>query len=120
MNEMLDRSVWINYFIEFSRRNQARPTQLEVFGGNGAQKEEQGLLFGGIELEKGKGLPRVEIMFYARDGLAGPHLTHVIANVHGITPKRGPDGRDEALEIVGAEEVSLLRFKAQPSLNNKN
>jgi hypothetical protein len=120
MNEILDRSVWINYFIEFSRRNQLRPTLLEVFGENGAQKEEQGLLLSGIGLEKGNGLPAVEIMFDAPDGRTGRHLTHVINNVRGITPKRGLDGRDEALAIVDSRgEISLLRFEPQvePSVN---
>ena len=114
MNEILDRSVWINYFIEFSRRNQLRPSQLEVFGENGAQKEESGLLFSGISLDRGNGLPGVEIMFADREGGAERHLTHMIANVKGITPKRGPDGRDEALAIVDAGgETSLLRFEPQ-------
>ena len=115
MNEILDRSVWINYFNEFSRRNRSRRTQLEVFGENGAQTEEQGLLFSGIDMENRSALVNVEIMFGAGDRRTDPHLTHMIANVREITPKRGPDGRDEALEIVGADETSLLRFDAQPS-----
>jgi hypothetical protein len=111
MNERLDRSVWINYFNEFTRRNQSRRTQLEVFGENGAQEEEHGLPFAGIALDQVNGTPSIEIMFGGRDVVEPRHLTHVIANVQQITPKRGPDGRDEALEIIDGEgEKNLLRF----------
>lgn len=117
MRENLDRSVWINYFNEYSKRNQSRPTQLEIFGENGAQQEEHGLPFAGISLEQKSGAPCVEIMFGGDGAMDSRHLTHLISNVRQITPKRGPDGRDEALEIVGARgETSLLRFEPQPML----
>lgn len=111
MNEVLDRSVWINFFNEFNKRNYSRPTHLEVFGVNGAQWEECGLPFAGISFE-GNGAPDVEIMFCETYPKAAAHLTHFISDVRAITPKRGPDGRDEALAIVGADgEMSLLRFE---------
>ena len=119
MNEKLDRSVWINYFNEFSRRNYSRPTQLEVFGENGAQKAECGLSFAGISLERANGSPALEIMLGGVDTPGTRHFTHVIPNVHEITPKLGWDGRDEALEIVSAEgETSLLRFETQGMIAN--
>ena len=112
MKENIDRSVWINYFDEFTRRNQSRPTRLEIFGELGAQEEERGLPFAGISLERGNGSPTIEIMFSDGDDVASRHLTHVIADVKQITPKRGSDGRDEALEIISAQgETSLLRFE---------
>jgi hypothetical protein len=116
MKENIDRSVWVNYFDEFTRRNQSRPTRLEVFGELGAQEEEHGLPLAGIALNtKSPNLPSVEIMFGGPGVMEQRHLTHVIANVQDITPKRGPDGRDEALWIVSAEgETSLLRFEPQP------
>ena len=121
MKEYIDRSVWINYFNEFTRRNQSRPTQLEVFGENGAQKEECGLPFVGISLERGNGAPSVEIMFGGNGAGESRHLTHVIANVQQITPKPGPDGRDEALEIVdGQGDKSLLRFERQSMIPARN
>jgi hypothetical protein len=120
MKENLDRSVWINYFNEFTRRNQCRPTRLEVFGENGAQEEERGLPFAGISLERGNGAPSVEIMFGGNGSVEPRHLTHVIASVQEITPKRGLDGRDEALEIVDSQgERSLLRFEPQPMIAAK-
>lgn len=117
MNEKLDRSVWINYFHEFSRRNHSQPTQLEVFGENGAQKAECGLSFAGIRLERGNGSPAIEIMLGGVDTPETRHLTHVIPDVKQITPKLGLDGCDEALEIVSAEgETSLLRFEMWPMI----
>jgi hypothetical protein len=118
MKENIDRSVWINYLNEFTRRNNTRPTRLEVFGENGAQEEERGLSFAGISLERGNGAPSIAIMFSASNGDTSPHLTHVIENVQEITPKRGLDGREEALEIVdGQGEKSLLRFEPQPMIS---
>lgn len=113
MKENIDRSVWINYFNEFTRRNQSRPTRLEVFGELGAQEQERGLPFAGIALDTVSGvLPSVEIMLGGHDAIEPRHLTHVIANVREITPKRGLDGRDEVLEIITAQgETSLLRFE---------
>lgn len=112
MNEKLDPVDWANYFNEFTKRNQSRPTKLEVFGDAGAQEEERGMPFTGISIEQLDGPPRVEIML--GDVLGPRHLTHVVSNVHQITPKLGLDGRDEALEIVSAEgETSLLRFEPQ-------
>jgi Family of unknown function (DUF5335) len=115
MNEKLDHLDWVNYFNEFTKRNQSRPTKLEVFGEAGAQEEERGMPFTGISIEQRNGNPRVEIML--GDLLGARHLTHVVSNVHLITPKLGLDGRDEALEIVSVGgETSLLRFESQTML----
>ena len=118
MKENIDRSVWINYFNEFTRRNQMRPTRLEVFGEMGAQEEERGLPFEGIALDThGGALPSVEIMFGGHNAMEPRQLTRVIAKVQKITPKRGLDGRDEALEIVSAEgSRNLLRFEPEATM----
>ena len=115
MKQDIDRSVWINYFNEFTRRNQMRPTRLEVFGEFGAQEQERGLLFEGIAMEtNSRAFPSVDIMLGGNDATEPRHLTHVIANVQEITPKRGSDGRDEALEIVSGEGYrNLLRFEPE-------
>ena len=115
MRDELDRSVWINYFNEFTRRNQSRLTQLEIFGENGAQEEERGLPFAGICLDRSNRATSVAIMFDGRGPSGKRHLTHLIADVEKITPKRGLDGCDEALEIVSARgETNLLRFGNPP------
>lgn len=118
MKQNLDRSVWTNYFNEFTKRNQSRPTQLEVFGENGAQQEELGLPFAGISLGGGSGVPEIEIMLGEQHMGEARRLTHVIANVQQITPKRAQDGRDEALQIISAGETSLLSFDPRPAAIN--
>jgi Family of unknown function (DUF5335) len=122
MKENLDRSVWVSYLDEFTRRNQSRPTRLEIFGELGAQEEEHGLPFVGISLDAdSRTLPSVEIMLGRPGVKEQQHLTHVIADVKEITPKRGPDGSDEALEIISAQgETSLLRFEAAYSSPSKH
>ena len=115
MKEQLDRSVWINYFNEFTRRNQSRATRLEIFGELGAQEQEHGLPFAGIALNTDSASASVEIMLGLPSMAEPRHLTHMIANVEEITPKHGSDGRDEALEIVSAGgETSLLLFEPPP------
>ena len=118
MKEYIDRSVWINYFNEFTRRNQLRPTRLEIFGELGAQEQEHGLLFEGITMETDScALPSVDIMLGGHVALDSRHFTRVIANVQEITPKRSVDGRDEALEIVSGEGYrNLLRFEPEARL----
>jgi hypothetical protein len=111
MKDNFDPSVWIYYFNLFTKRNLSRPTVLEAFGDNGAQTEEQGLPFVGISLEQDNGSPSIEIMLGGPDS-AARHLTRVIANVRDVKPKRGLDGRDEALVIVNERgELSILRFE---------
>ena len=78
MNKHLDRSVWINYFDEFTRRNHSRPTRLEVFGENGAQVEECGLPFAGISLGQGNGAPCIEIMLGGHDPIDPHHPTRAL------------------------------------------
>ncbi len=117
MKQNLDRSEWAKYFEDFNRRNQSRPTLLEVFGENGAQQEEHGLPFAAISVTRGSGSPALEIMFGSRQAADSNRLTHVIRNVRQITSKLGFDGRDEALEIVGDDgEISLLRFETHPMI----
>jgi len=114
MTDGIDRSAWVSYLTQFTKRNLSRPTQLEVFGENGAQKEEQGLLFSGISVDESGGKPNIELMFDNREPGPSSHLTHLIMDVREVTPKRAFDGRDEALAIVDANgETSLLRFEPQ-------
>jgi hypothetical protein len=114
MTDGIDQSEWVTYLAEFTRRNHARTTQLEVFGENGAQQEECGLLFSGISMDEVKGKPNIEIMF-GNGGRA--HLTHMILDVRELMPKHALDGRDEALAIIdNYGETTLLRFESLPAL----
>lgn len=113
MKDMLERGLWADYFNEFNKRNQARPTWLQVFGEMGAQSEEQGLPLAGISFEdKGVDAPRVQIMLGGTSTLQQGHLTHMLTNVESIAPQLGADGRDEAIEFVDKQgQTTLLIFK---------
>ena len=111
--ENIERDAWARYLNEFTRRNESRPTWLQVFGESGAQSEEQGLPLLGISLEeKGADAPRVQIMLGGHDAIESRHLTHMITGVESLVPQVGADGRDEAIEFVDKHgEASLLIFK---------
>ena len=111
--ENIERDAWTRYLNEFTRRNESRPTWLQVFGEGGAQSEEQGLPLLGISLEeKGADAPRVQIMLGGHDAIESRHLTHMISGVELLVPQVGADGRDEAIEFVDKHgEASLLIFK---------
>lgn len=113
MKDNIEREAWARYLTEFNKRNESRPTWLQVFGEGGAQSEEQGLPLMGISLEeKGANAPRVQIMMGGHDAIESCHLTHMISDVERVTPQVGQDGRDEAIEFVDKQgEASLLIFK---------
>ena len=113
MKDNIEREVWARYLTQFSKRNESRPTWLQVFGEAGAQSEEQGLPLVGISFEeKGADAPRVQIMLGGHDAIETRHLTHMISNVERVTPQVGTDGRDDAIEFIDKQgEASLLIFK---------
>ena len=113
MKANIERETWARYLNEFTKRNESRPTWLQVFGEGGAQSEEQGLPLLGISLEeKGADAPRVQIMLGGHDAIESRHLTHMISGVELLVPQVGADGRDEAIEFVDKHgEASLLIFK---------
>ena len=113
MKDNIEREVWAFYLTKFSKRNESRPTWLQVFGEAGAQSEEQGLPLVGISLEeKGADAPRIQIMLGGHDAIERRHLTHMISNVERVTRQVGTDGRDDAIEFIDHKgEASLLIFK---------
>ena len=112
MNDNIQPEAWASYLTEFNQRNTSRPTWLQVFGETGAQSEELGLPLVGISLEeKGADAPRIQIMLGGHDAIESRHLTHMITNVARLMPRRGSDGREEAIEFVNRQgEASLLIF----------
>ena len=113
MKENIDRDAWAPYLNKFTKRNQSRPTWLQVFGEAGAQSEEQDLPLLGISLEeRGADAPRVQIMLGGHDAIEPRHLTHMITDVKWVIPQVGADGRDLAIEFVDKHgAASLLIFK---------
>ena len=118
MRDEIKREDWIEYFNEFSKRNQSRPTKLEVFGELGAQSEEKHLPLAGVSVEdSGKGAPRIEIMLGGGAATDPRHLTHTITRVNRVMQKLGADGRDEAIEFEDASGAkTILRFEALAEL----
>jgi hypothetical protein len=112
MKDNVERTAWGTYLAEFNKRNERRPTWLQVFGEAGAQSEEQGLQLSGISLEnKGLNAPRVQIMLAGVNPAKPGHLTHSISNLKRMTIQIGTDGRDVAIEFVDKKgEASLLIF----------
>ena len=113
MTDYIQRHEWARYLTQFNKRNETRPTWLQVFGEAGAQSEEQGLPLVGISLEeRGADAPRVQIMLGGHDAIEQRHLTHMIANVASVIARVGTDGREDAIEFVDRQgEASLLIFK---------
>jgi hypothetical protein len=113
MKDNIESTSWANYLSEFNKRNNSRPTWLQVFGEAGAQSEEQGLQLAGISLEnKGADAPRVQIMLSGVNATRRNHLTHAISNLTRMTIQVGSDGRDQAIEFVDKNgEASLLMFR---------
>lgn len=113
MKDTIEREAWAPYLTHFNKRNQSRPTWLQVFGEAGAQSEEQDLPLLGISIEeKGADAPRIQIMLGGHDAIEQRHLTHMISNVERVTQRVGTDGRDDAIEFIDKQgEASLLIFK---------
>ncbi|MGH9881156.1 MAG: DUF5335 family protein, partial [Pyrinomonadaceae bacterium] len=64
MPGFIERDQWKTFLDEFSKRNQFRPTRLEVIGGEiGAQEEEEYVPLVGVSFEpKGPAAGSVEIL----------------------------------------------------------
>ena len=108
MNRIIERNEWAAFVREFSKTNFLRTTRLEVLDKSGAQMEERGLPFAGLDLElKGGDAPRVEILL-GGEGLHDRRLSHTIPQVIAITVKVGSDGRDEVLKIESGNNTSTL------------
>lgn len=115
MSAAIERAAWSGYFKEYNKRNEARPTRLEIFGELGAQPLEHNLLFTGITLEETRhDAPQLQIMLGNKTSADMGHLTHTVTDVTRITPKEASDGSDDALEIEdSAGSRTLLSFTGE-------
>lgn len=116
MKTDIEQAEWASYFTEYTRRNEGRPTRLEVIGGVGDDDFwlECGIPLTGIDTEtRGKDAPRVEIMLGGGSSRQSEnHLTRNIARVRRVTPETSADGQDEGLEIEDVEGIkTILRFE---------
>lgn len=110
---------WQTYLNDFTKRNSGRMAGLQVISEEqGVQQEAETLSFEGITLEtKGSLASSVEIMLGGTSTVDGRNLTHTITHIRRIVPKMGADGREDALEIEGADGAkTILIFKALAEL----
>ena len=119
MQGEIERNQWKTFLDEFSKRNQLRPTRLEVIGEDiGAQEEEKHLPFVGISFEpKGSAAGGVEIILGRETAADQRHVTHTILNVQRIVPLIGTSGLEDGLGIEDKGGVkTLLRFETLPEI----
>ena len=119
MPGFIERNQWKPFLDEFSKRNQMRPTRLEIVGSSiGAQEEEKFLPLVGVSIEtKGDAEGVVEIILGGETAREERHLDHTIRNVERIAPLIGTTGLEEGLGIQDSEDVkTLLRFERLPEL----
>lgn len=113
MAGFIERSQWETFLDEFSKRNQLRPTRLEVIGEVGAQEQEQFLPLLGVSFEtKGDAAGSVEIMLGGESAAESRHLTHAISNVERIAPLIGATTLEDGLGFEDKDGgKTLLRFE---------
>ena len=118
MAGFIERSQWKTFLDEFSKRNESRPTRLEVIGEIGAQEEEQFLPLLGVSFEtKGDAAGSVEVMLGGESAKEPRHLTHTIGKVERIAPLIGTTTLEEGLGFEDKEGgKTLLRFEILPEL----
>ncbi len=117
MQRTIERAKWSEYFQTFSEKNNHRSTRLEIFDENGVQEAEQGMPFGGIDLDtKDESAPSIEIWLEG-EGLDSRHMEHRIPLVRQVMVKFGVDGIDEVLDIESDETTrTLLHFEKREKI----
>jgi len=119
MKGEIPRDQWKTFLDEFSKRNQLRPTRLEVIGQEiGAQEEEELLPFLGISFErKGTAAGSIEILMGGETAREPRQLTHIIFNAQRIVPIVGIAALEDGLGIEDKDGVkTLLHFEALPEI----
>lgn len=112
MTGFIDRSQWEAFLNEFSKRNQLRPTRLEVVGDIGAQEQEAFLPFLGVSVDT-KDDGSIEIALGGETAADERQLTRHISNVERIAPLVGTTGVEDGLGIEDRDGVkTLLTFAA--------
>jgi hypothetical protein len=113
MTGFIDRSQWETFLDDFSKRNQLRPTRLEVVGGEiGAQEQEAFLTFVGVSVDRNDS-GNIEIALGGETAADERQLSHRISNVERIAPLIGITGVEDGLAIETRDGVkTLLSFEA--------
>jgi hypothetical protein len=114
MAGFIDRSEWGTFLDEFSKRNQLRPTRLEVVGGDvGTQEQATFLPFVGVTVDNKSESGGIEIALGGETSAEERQLTHHITNVKRLAPLIGITGVEDGLAIEDRAGVkTLLSFEA--------
>ena len=118
MRKNIEPLSWKSDLAAFGKRNNMRPTRLEVLGPAGEIESdfwlEDGLLLAGVDLDTdGERGACVEIMLQAPSNSSKNHMTHAVAGVKRLELET-TDGRDTALEIEDGEgRVTIMYFESE-------
>ena len=115
MAGFIEPDQWKSFLEEFSKRNQLRPTRLEVLGEMGDQEEEDHLPLVGISFEaKGSAAGSAEVILGGETAADQRHIDHVIPNVKRIAPIIGISGVEDGVAFEDAEGTKTLLLFEQP------
>lgn len=113
MNEIIDKTDWVDFLKDYSARNQGRPTRLGLFEQNDDIMNdywiEDGLPLVAVDAYPDNGDTNVEILF--------DKYTHSIDGAAKLVSVGG-DGTDQGLDISDAEgKTTIMRFENWPAKN---
>jgi hypothetical protein len=118
MRKNIEPLSWQADLAAFGKRNNMRPTRLEVLGPAGEVETdfwlEDGLRLAGIDLDPdGERGTCVEIMLQGPSVSSKNHMTHTVAGVKRLVLET-TDGHDGGLEIEDGEgKVTLMHFESE-------
>jgi hypothetical protein len=118
MRRNVEPLSWKSDLAAFGKRNNMRPTRLEVLGQAREVESdfwlEDGLSLAGIDLDTdGECGPCIEIMLQTSSASSQNHMTHTVAGVNRVELET-TDGGDESLEIEDAEgRVTIMHFESE-------
>jgi hypothetical protein len=112
------REQWKTFLDDFSKRNQLRPTRLEIVGEIGDQEEERFLPLEGVSFEtKGSAAGSVEVLLAGQTSADQRHVSHLIENVARIAPIYGLKNVEDGLGFEDQEGAkTILQFELLPEL----
>jgi hypothetical protein len=115
MSGFIEQDQWKSFLDEFSKRNQLRPTRLEVVGELGDQEEEEYLPLVGVSFEtRGTGAGNVEVILGGETAADERHLEHTISKVQRIAPLIGLTGFEDGLGFEDQEGGKTLLLFEKP------
>ena len=118
MRKNIEPLSWQSDLAAFGKRNNMRPTRLQVLGpARDVESDfwlEDGLRLAGVDLNSdGERGTCVDIMLQAPSNLSKNHMTHTVAGVKRLELET-TDGRDAALEIEDVKGgVTIMHFESE-------